>query len=308
MSTKTLDHIVFITPPGSREETVERWKALGFKVTPGGRHADGLTENALVILSDASYVELISFTHPPEDYPVGSPERAVRDAHLWGKKGPGWIDFSFLGFGLSNVAPSTSSGGSEAEVDLAKFINARSANEGSGVEYEPTVTGGRLRADGAEIRWQIAAPNAAKHGRGVLPFYLGDLTERGIRVPVSEDTTVHPNTVKGVAQLRLFTPPSAYHDIVRQITTTFGAPPVASSQTESSWELETPGKASVAGNALQAIPAPKLVLRVAEEQSGQTLGAGEIPGIKEVAFWVEKGRVNEAATLPHEGIVWLELE
>ncbi|EEB95707.1 hypothetical protein MPER_05280, partial [Moniliophthora perniciosa FA553] len=47
-STNILDHIVHLTPPGSVEETARQFRDLGFNVLPGGRHADGLTENALV--------------------------------------------------------------------------------------------------------------------------------------------------------------------------------------------------------------------------------------------------------------------
>ncbi|KAK7464143.1 hypothetical protein VKT23_006308 [Stygiomarasmius scandens] len=65
-------------------------------VLPGGQHADGLTENALIILADGIYLELISFIHPPEFYgPPQSPERQRRDNHWWAHKTPGWIDFVF---------------------------------------------------------------------------------------------------------------------------------------------------------------------------------------------------------------------
>lgn len=82
MSTRALDHIVHLTPPGSLKVTVEQWEKLGFKcvlfefinnqltlltgiisceidvsVSPGGTHADGLTENALVVRKLLSHSE-----------------------------------------------------------------------------------------------------------------------------------------------------------------------------------------------------------------------------------------------------------
>ncbi|KAI5117248.1 hypothetical protein M0805_006411 [Coniferiporia weirii] len=302
MSTKTLDHIVYLTPPGFREETVKQWERLGFKVTPGGTHAGGLTENALVIISDSTYIELISFTHPPEHYPVGSPERAARDVHPWAGKGAGWIDFALLGFGSSNPAsaapdpptsvdPDSPSDGILREVDLADLINERSAREGSGVVYDPTVDGGRIRPDGQELRWRIVAPEIERHGRGTLPFFCGDVTDRGLRVPVSDTTIDHPNAVVGVAQLRLFAPATAYPQIAKQITTVVGFSPVASSHTESSWELGTPMQVGSGGNAhigRQGVPAPRLVLGVAEAQPDTE----ETTGIGEVTFWATRGYVE----------------
>ena len=65
-STRTLDHIVHITPPGTFHETAEQFRQLGFKsvcfsltyftlltlptrVIDGGTHAGGLTANSLVV-------------------------------------------------------------------------------------------------------------------------------------------------------------------------------------------------------------------------------------------------------------------
>ena len=78
----------------------------------------------LEILSDSAYIELISFTHPPDFYPPGSLERKARESHPWAKLRPGWIDYAFLGFGTSNPAPGDSP-------DLADVINGRAATEGA---------------------------------------------------------------------------------------------------------------------------------------------------------------------------------
>ncbi|KAK7035859.1 Zn(2)-C6 fungal-type domain-containing protein [Favolaschia claudopus] len=84
MLTATLDHIVHLTPPGSLQETAEQFRKLGFNVVEGGVHADGLTENSLVILRDEVYLELISFTKPPEAYPPSSrPRREHGEALKW---------------------------------------------------------------------------------------------------------------------------------------------------------------------------------------------------------------------------------
>jgi hypothetical protein len=42
------------------------FERLGFAVTPGGEHADGLTRNALIPFDDGSYFELVSFLDPED--------------------------------------------------------------------------------------------------------------------------------------------------------------------------------------------------------------------------------------------------
>ncbi|RXW21809.1 hypothetical protein EST38_g4039 [Candolleomyces aberdarensis] len=81
VNTRTIDHIVHLTPPGTVEEVSEEFRKLGFTVLRGGTHADGLTANALVVLKEGTYIELISFTHPVSYYPLGSAERTAREAH-----------------------------------------------------------------------------------------------------------------------------------------------------------------------------------------------------------------------------------
>jgi hypothetical protein len=66
-STRTLDHIVHLTPPGTFRDTADQFRELGFKfrveifvtisnplivpprVISGGTHANGLTANSLVV-------------------------------------------------------------------------------------------------------------------------------------------------------------------------------------------------------------------------------------------------------------------
>lgn len=129
------------------------------------------------ILSDNVYIELITFTHSPEFYTPGSQECEKRESHPWAEHQPGWIDYAFLGFGSSNPAPDTS-------IDLAEMINGRANEQGAKMKYDRTVDGGRRRPDGKELRWRITAPNAERHGRGLLPFFCGDVTERRLRVSI----------------------------------------------------------------------------------------------------------------------------
>src|SRR5260370_28887914 len=64
-----LDHSVIVVR--DLASAVRDYTALGFTVTPGGTHADGLTHNALVSFADGSYFELLAFTNPGQatDHP-----------------------------------------------------------------------------------------------------------------------------------------------------------------------------------------------------------------------------------------------
>ena len=123
-------------------------------------------------------------------YPPGSAERTARETHAWASKVPGWIDYAFLGFGTSNPpAPASSpshdnvvGGEVGVDVELADLINERAASQGASTRYEKSVSGGRERTDGKVLKWRITAPDKDRHGRGVLPFFCGDVTGRELRV------------------------------------------------------------------------------------------------------------------------------
>ena len=77
-----LDHLVILVY--DLERAVRGYEELGFTVTPGGEHADGLTHNALVAFEDGSYLELVAFLDPHDP----------RD-NVWG-----WRTFLPVGGGL----------------------------------------------------------------------------------------------------------------------------------------------------------------------------------------------------------------
>jgi len=60
-----LDHLVILLE--ELNEAVGGYEKLGFRVTPGGEHADGLTRNALVPFADGTYLELVAFVDPDDE-------------------------------------------------------------------------------------------------------------------------------------------------------------------------------------------------------------------------------------------------
>ncbi|KAF8898236.1 glyoxalase-like domain-containing protein [Gymnopilus junonius] len=289
VNTRTLDHIVHLTPPGSLEETSKQWRELGFQVLPGGVHTDGLTENALVVLSDGVYIELISFTHPASHYPPGSPARIKRDNHRWGHLPYGWIDFAFLGTG--SRAPGES---------ISETINERSKKEGTGVEYTPEVDGGRTRADGVVLKWLI---NSVKSGEEkVLPFFCGDVTPRKLRVPSDPpENTVHPSGALGIAHVHILAEPSSFNETARQITSVLG-PSSTSFVTHDApslyWNLDTQG-AKFTDDAQLVLSTP-----IGKEEEAFVQGLGK--GIYEVRFFLKvDDETPDSQRTPYGRIGWV---
>jgi catechol 2,3-dioxygenase-like lactoylglutathione lyase family enzyme len=143
-----LDHLVILVR--DLERAIEDYGRLGFGVTPGGEHADGLTRNALVPFRDGAYLELVAFNEPESD----------RD-NVWGWRG-------FLpGGGLVDYCAA-----SEAlREDIERL-------RGLGFEVEDPGEGGRRLPEGEEIRWRSAS---VRQDGGVLPFLIDDVTPRAAR-------------------------------------------------------------------------------------------------------------------------------
>ncbi|TMG57249.1 MAG: VOC family protein [Chloroflexi bacterium] len=160
---RMLDHVVLVAR--DLDTAVADHRRRGFTVTPGGKHADGLTHNALVPFADGSYLEIVAF--PDLD-------RAV--SHRWWKiaaEGGGFADFALLSDDLG------------ADTLALKEIVTRSS-----------ATGGRTRPDGIRLEWRTAILSAP------LPFIIQDLTSRELRVPQGA-AAQHANGAGGIAKVIL---------------------------------------------------------------------------------------------------------
>lgn len=167
-----LDHLVILVR--DLAQAVDDYAALGFTVTPGGTHADGLTHNALITFADGTYLELIAFVDPskPGD-------------NTWG-----WRRYLDAGGGLIDYCV--------ASDDLAADVQRLQAQ---GFTLKGPTEGGRKRPDGEELRWLSASFWQA--GRE-LPFLIQDLTPRELRVP-GGSAAQHTNGVTGIRELTIVT-------------------------------------------------------------------------------------------------------
>jgi catechol 2,3-dioxygenase-like lactoylglutathione lyase family enzyme len=165
-----LDHVVILV--GDLDRAVRGYEELGFTVTAGGEHADGLTRNALVPFADGSYLELVAFVDPDDP----------RD-NVWG-----WRAFLPFGGGLIDYCAASD----DLEADVRRL-------EEGGLGVDGPADGGRRLPDGTEIRWRVA--RIRQDGR-LLPFLIEDLTPRSTRVP-GGPAAEHPNGATGISRLEL---------------------------------------------------------------------------------------------------------
>jgi hypothetical protein len=170
-----IDHVVVVVE--DLEAAVGDFAELGFRVTPGGVHAGGLTRNALILLQDGTYVELLGFTVPL---------RALETVRLVTPLDRRLAPRGRAGEGLRDLALGAR--------DLEIVCDALRA---SGLDVAGPLPGSRTRPDGTELRWRLAFPEDPR-----LPFLIEDITPRHLRVP-GGDAVRHSNDTTGLAELLL---------------------------------------------------------------------------------------------------------
>ncbi|KPF62603.1 hypothetical protein IP69_20200 [Bosea sp. AAP35] len=158
---QSIDHIVIAV--SDLDRATADYIALGFTVLPGGAHPRG-SRNALVVLGDGAYLEIIAFSRPVSGF---------RWWEVLDRAGSGLVDYAVL--------PAVT-----LDADLAQ---ARAG----GITIEGPIAGERLQSDGTRIAWRSARPPEPD-----IPFICEDVTPRALRVPQGEARR-HANGVTGIA-------------------------------------------------------------------------------------------------------------
>ncbi|MEP6495792.1 MAG: VOC family protein [bacterium] len=138
-----LDHLVYATP--DLEATVaELEERLGVRAALGGRHPGRGTRNALIALSDFSYLEVVG----PDPSQSGTPN-------------PRWFGVDTL------TAPRLVTWAAKSDdIDAAAARAAR-----RGVLLGPIASGSRQRADGVVLSWRFTDPGVMVED-GLVPFLI----------------------------------------------------------------------------------------------------------------------------------------
>lgn len=138
-----VDHLVYATPDLelSIDELQDR---LGVRAVPGGQHLGRGTRNALIALSDASYLEIIG-PDPGQPHP-----NVPRWFGIDTLRGPRLLAWAAKASGLKELAGTASR---------------------RGVELGAVAAGSRTRADGVVLAWEFTDP-ATVLGDGLVPFFI----------------------------------------------------------------------------------------------------------------------------------------
>lgn len=246
-TTPLLDHIVILVPHAF-VAAPPAWLREAFTVYPGGRHADGRTENVLVLLADGAYLEFIAFV------PGLDPE--ARRCHRWGREAEGTV----IDWALTLPTGDEDGKGAEDGVPQAAAfgeVREKVARAGTSLTYGSLVAGGRTRPDGEVLRWATAAAYRSVAATatapppqddvaagtepvepGSLPFWCLDATPRALRVPYRQDgVTTHGCGAFGPALVALAPVAGARADLERVYGALLGT---SSSGPAPSWALRTP--------------------------------------------------------------------
>ncbi|KAG8165488.1 hypothetical protein KVR01_004040 [Diaporthe batatas] len=198
-TTPILDHIVILVPYETLTN-VPHWLTNAFTVLEGGRHADGVTENKLILLQDGVYFELIAFVPGKEE---------ERKSHRWGARRSGHIiDWATT----------------LHEEDDLDTIRERVKIARTGIQYTSPTPGGRIKPDGTELKWIISSPffeldkaaGVDEFVGGEAPFWCLDRTPRENRVPFhSKHNVEHSSGALGVHQISISVRGQALFDVLK---------------------------------------------------------------------------------------------
>lgn len=160
------------------DEATRRYRALGFAVSPGGRHPGHGTHNAIIRFG-LDYLELLAIADEDE-------------ARTGSLSGPALVDFLREGGGIAGYALATST----IEQDAARF-----APDASPVVASGPYAMQRRRPDGNQLAWRLLVPGGVPWRRP-WPFLIQWDTPDEQRLSW-EQPGAHPNGVTGVSGIAL---------------------------------------------------------------------------------------------------------
>ncbi|MEM9954041.1 MAG: VOC family protein [Chloroflexota bacterium] len=169
--TLSIDHIVIYVQ--DLQSAIKNYRQAGFTVNYGGQHADGITENGLIIFADGSYLELIALVEGKDYDDAGFKGLLKTDGE------------GYTGYALQS---------DNIKADLANMRER-------GVAVAEVREGSRARPDGEVLQWKMAQIDDAMN-----PFVIQDVTDRNLRVPITTETTTHANGATGIHEMLIRVP------------------------------------------------------------------------------------------------------
>ena len=181
-----MDHVIILVD--DLERASADFKSLGFTVTPGGEHGEGLTHNALIHFEDGTFFELFAYKRGWRTsilrwlYRTGALGLLARSRRRGGlfrfielsDMPEGLVDFCLLADSLKTATDTT---------------------EQANLSTPDPLSSSRVRPDGQEVSWHIiSTPTPA------LPFLRSPYAPL---IAPEPEATRHANGAQGIARLQL---------------------------------------------------------------------------------------------------------
>ena len=294
-----LDHLVHLVPPGKLDEAIKQFERLGFAVEHGGVHADGLTHNALIVLTDGVYIEIISFLDGPakgrskNETETKDEWHKRRQAHWWWGKQVGWTDWCLEGGVKDGRVASINERAKSAEAVADGVVDSTPQREGESTAYKQQLWAtaaaygaptdhhrqemeARQRAQPSLVRYDEPREGGrmALSGRKIrwkVTFPAGRREERGMVPFWCEDVTPrfwrvplpsphHPNKTQGLTSLTLLYHPETFSSRLSSLRLVLNNIAPPSSTAEEGGSLLTVPPPLVDGNKPAIPPEPVTLL------------------------------------------------
>lgn len=181
-----MDHVIILVD--DLERASADFEALGFTVTPGGEHGEGLTHNALIHFADGTFFELFAYKRGWRASVLRWLYRAGALGFLARSRGRGGL-FRFIE--LTDMP--------EGLVDFCLLADslqaATDATEQANLPTPDPLSSSRVRPDGQEVRWDIISILTP-----ALPFLRSPYVPPIAPAP---QATRHDNGAHGIARLQI---------------------------------------------------------------------------------------------------------
>ncbi len=204
----TLDHIVFLV--NDLEKSIKDFEQVGYTVSKGGKHDNGMTENALIHFENGTFLELLALQKTQNkqgNLPENAPDFQKRFVGRAMTSQEGIIDFCLL-----------------ANNGLADYEAIKLRNLPLTMPLEMK----RFRPEGSVLSWHIFTPFEPE-----LPFVM---------TPYQPATTPNPaylhhaNDTSGIEKVKIYV--ADFEVIVKKYELLLGTSPSQKNSTTAIFELQ----------------------------------------------------------------------
>ncbi len=194
-----LDHVVILVK--DLEEAIKQYQKEGFKVSRGGRHDNGVTENALIHFKNGTFLELLALRKRWKTHFI----------KLLFQIGYFKIDSQSLRFGFQQRFVGKALYSLEGIIDFCLLATASEQDfleiKQRNINTTHLIPMQRLKPDGQLLRWKIFAPFSP-----YLPFVMTPYEPPFSPLPANLE---HSNGIQGIEKISVCVPENEFEGAVQ---------------------------------------------------------------------------------------------